>query len=340
MEVKIITNTAAWDLFVAQQPESLFVQYAAYAQFYCTLGEEGFVAGVYDNGILVGGSVVVSTHARRGNFLFLPYGPVIPEHQYTDIFGALMEFLRTYAQMHRYDFVRVSPFVGASSPIATLYARYGFRSAPIHMLAETTWLLDIQKTDDELMAGMKKNHRNLIRRCEREGVRIVQTTDTAALQRLNDMHDATAAKHNFHRFSRAYIESEFAAYVQSGDAVIFEAYLPDGTLDASSVIMFGGTMGAYRHSASRNTNPKIPTSYLIQWHAIIEARRRGKITYNFWGIAPDGASASHPFAGITHFKKGFGGYPKDLLHCVDLPVTWRYFQTWIVETARRIKRGF
>jgi lipid II:glycine glycyltransferase (peptidoglycan interpeptide bridge formation enzyme) len=208
------------------------------------------------------------------------------------------------------------------------------------MLAETTWLLDVQHTDDELFAGMKKNHRNLIRRCEREGVRIVQTTDTAALQRLNDMHDATAVKHNFHRFSRTYIDAEFAAYARAGDAVIFEAYLPDGTLDASSIIMFAGTMGAYRHSASRNTNPKLPTSYLIQWHALTESRRRGKTAYNFWGIAPDDAPGSHPFAGITHFKKGFGGYHKDLVHCMDLPITWRYWQTWVVETVRRIKRGF
>ena len=165
-------------------------------------------------------------------------------------------------------------------------------------------------------------------------------TDDAALARLNDMHDITAGKHNFHRFSHDYITKEFKTYSERGEALVFEAHLPDGTHDASSIMMYGGTMGAYRHSASMNFNPKLPSSYLIQWEAIKEARKRGKKEYNFWGIAPDGARASHPFSGITHFKKGFGGYQKDLLHCQDLPLTPHYWKLWFVETFRRFRRGF
>jgi len=62
--------------------------------------------------------------------------------------------------------------------------------------------------------------------------------------------------------------------------------------------------------------------------------------YNFWGIAPDGSSPKHPFAGITHFKKGFGGKQIDLLRCQDLPLAPKYYINWGVETLRRLKRGF
>ena len=62
--------------------------------------------------------------------------------------------------------------------------------------------------------------------------------------------------------------------------------------------------------------------------------------YNFWGVEPKDASASHPFSGIGHFKRGFGGFQEDLLHCQDLPITKKYWVNWIVETIRKRKRGF
>ena len=120
---------------------------------------------------------------------------------------------------------------------------------------------------------------------------------------------------------------------------MFDAYLPDSSLDSSAIIMYYGSMAAYRHGASLNINKKLPTSYLLQWEAICEAKKRGIKYYNFWGIAPEN-SPKHPFHGITHFKKGFGGYSRELMHCHDLPITNKYYINWFVESIRRIKRGF
>ncbi len=117
-------------------------------------------------------------------------------------------------------------------------------------------------------------------------------------------------------------------------------YLPDGTLDSGAVIMSYGTMACYRHGASLGLDKRVPTSYLVQWRAIQEAKRRGCHWYNLWGVAPEGSSKKHPFFGITHFKKGFGGVQKDLLHCQDLPLRPGYWVNWTIETIRRMKRGF
>jgi lipid II:glycine glycyltransferase (peptidoglycan interpeptide bridge formation enzyme) len=71
--------------------------------------------------------------------------------------------------------------------------------------------------------------------------------------------------------------------------------------------------------------------------------------YNFWGIAPLRSSGSpnsqfpipkHPFAGVTTFKTGFGGELLELEHCMDLPLSKKYFLTWGIETVRKWRRGF
>ena len=340
MKINIIKNIQEWDEFLSTQDNVLFTQYSAYGKFYEKQGEKFWIIGVYnDSEKLIGGSLVVSTHAKRGNFLFLPYGPII-DYNDEQVFKKLMHFIIDLARREECDFVRVSPFIDDTNNHQKLFKSNSFRKAPIHMLAETTWLLDITSDEDDLLMNMKKNHRNLIRRCLREEVRVVKVVDDKSLKRLNDLHDITAQKHNFHRFPREYINNEFNSFVNEGGALIFEAYLPDGTLDASSIIMFAGSMGAYRHSASLNIDRKLPTSYLIQWQAILETKKRGLKVYNFWGIAPNGSSKKHPFAGITHFKKGFGGYQKNLLPCQDFPLTSKYWLTYIIESLRRIRRGF
>lgn len=339
MFVKIISTPLDWDNFFKKQEFTPFVQSSKYIDFYSSIEEKGFILGIFDENTLVGGSVIVTTHAKRGNFLYLPYGPILPPNKTDEALKIFIDFLKKYSKKNGFDFIRVSPFLESTKENRQLFANVGFRPAPMHVLAENTWLLDITSDEETLLKNMNKNHRNLIRRCEREGVIIKKSIDSKKLLNLGTLLETTAKRHNFIRFSDRYIQSEFKAFLPN-DVMLFEAYLPDGSLDGSAVILFYGTMAAYRHSASLNLNSKLPSSYLLQWQVIQEAKKRGLKWYNFWGIAPENASKEHPFFGITHFKKGFGGQKKDLLHCQDLPISSKYWFNFIIESIRRIKRGF
>jgi len=340
MQIKQVENKTEWEKFVLAQPSTIFVQSYKYGEFYEKMGENSWIFGIYNENKLIGGSLVVSTHAKRGDFLYLPYGPLLPEKEGREALQKLTKFLKKFAKENKYSFIRVSPFIDETAETKRMFRKSGYRNAPIHVLAESTWLLDLQKSDEDLLMDMKKNHRNLIRRCERDGVKIEKTSDIKDLKKFNKLHDETAKRHNFHRFSDSYVEREFSVFNKDNEVILFNAYLPDGRLDSSSVIMFYGNMAAYRHSGSLGFDRKLPTSYLLQWEAIKEAKKRGIRYYNFWGIAPEDAHKKHPFKGITHFKKGFGGFQKDLLHCQDLPVSAKYWVTWVIETIRSFNRGF
>ena len=335
IQIKKIEIINEWEDFILTRLNTLFVQSVHYGEFYKKMDEQSWIFGIYENDKLVGGSLVVSTHAKRGNFLYLPYGP-IGDRGLKEFFN----FLRNHAEDNNFDFIRVSPFLDENNINKNLYSKLGFRNAPMHMLAETTWLLNLEQNETQLLKAMNKNHRNLIHRCEKEGVKIEIRNNIDDLKDFNRLHDETAKRHNFHRFSSDYITKEFSSFAPYNEALIMNAYLQNNELDSSAVIIFYGNMASYRHGASLNLNNKIPTSYLIQWEAIKEAKKRGIKFYNFWGIAPDNSSKRHPFYGITHFKKGFGGRQLDLLHCQDLPITWKYWLNWLVESIRKIKRGF
>jgi lipid II:glycine glycyltransferase (peptidoglycan interpeptide bridge formation enzyme) len=339
-EIKQITDKQEWEDFVKNHVYTLFVQSWNHGEFYKNLGEDFWIFGVYKRGVLVGGSLVLSTHAKRGDYLYLPYGPIIKDKNKTEILEILMSHIQKFAAKNNYDFIRVSPFNTDNKENSKQFKKLGFKKAPIHALAENTWLLDLEPTEEELLSNMKKNHRNLIRRCIKKGVKIEVSDDKKDLQEFNKILDETAKRHNFYRFPNEYVEKEFNTFVKDKQTKIFKAYLPDGRLDSIAIFMFYGNMAVYRHSGSLGLNKKLPTSYLIQWEVIKQAKKQGMHWYNFWGVAPDNAPKDHPFKGITHFKKGFGGFQKDLLPCHDLPITAKYWFNWIIETIRKKKRGF
>jgi len=342
MIVKLIEDKLKWENFVESQGNTLFVQSYNYGKFYESMGESSWIFGIFDdNGGLMGGSLVVSTHAKRGNFLYLPFGPILPETNKNKALFVFINHLKEFAQSkNEYHFIRVSPFMEDTEENRQAFKNNGFQNAPMHVLAETTWMLDLSPTEEELMMEMNKNHRNLIRRCIREGVGVEKTGSQESLEKFYKIYSQTAKRHKFYKFPKEYINKEFDIFSKNNQALSFSSNLPSGELDSSAIIIYYGSMAVYRHGASLGGDKKLPTSYLLQWEAILEAKRRGMRYYNFWGIAPEKSKKNHPFAGITHFKKGFGGFQKNLIHCQDLYLSPKYYINWCIETVRRLKRGF
>jgi lipid II:glycine glycyltransferase (peptidoglycan interpeptide bridge formation enzyme) len=67
-----------------------------------------------------------------------------------------------------------------------------------------------------------------------------------------------------------------------------------------------GEVATYLHGASSDDYREFMPNHLVQWEAILDAKRAGCTVYDFWGISPND-DPEHSWAGITRFKKGFGG---------------------------------
>lgn len=339
--VKKIEQKTDWEAFLRQQPYNIFVQSLYYGEFNRLMGDNAFVLGIYDQigdkKELVGGSLVVEINAKRGKFYYLPYGPILDyqnQSQLTEFFSELKKL----AEHNSVNFVRVSPFVPDDKQIRYNLKLQGFTKAPMHMIAEHTCILDLEREEVDILKEMNQNHRNLIRRAARDGVVIKTSQEVLDVKILHELLRVTAERHKFTPFSLKYLENEFKVFQNRGEAKLYFAY-HEGDLLGAAMIIFHGNSAVYRHGASSSVKTKIPSSYAIQWEAIQEAKTRGFKYYNFWGIAPEG-NKKHPFYGITHFKKGFGGFKLDLLPAHDLPINSKYWINWVIETIRKFKRGF
>jgi len=348
MIIQEIKDKNIWEDFVGSCFERTFLHSWNWGEFNRAMGNKIWRLGVYEqiaNGEsqmanLVGAALIVKIQAKRGTFLFCPHGPVI-KYQISNIkyqiSKALLDYLKNIAKDERADFIRVAPIWLESEENISIFKKLGFRKAPIHIHPEITWELNIELSEDELLKNMRKTTRYLIKKAQKDGVKIVQNKNSKTLEIFNKLYQETVNRHRFVPFSPNYIKNEFQSFLNDNQVSLFFAKYQNEII-VSAMIIFWQGIAFYHQGASSQKYPKIPASYLLQWEAIKEAKKRNCQTYDFWGIAPPNSKSSHRFAGVTLFKTGFGGEMKELVKTQDFPISSKYWFNFIVELARKKAR--
>ena len=68
--------------------------------------------------------------------------------------------------------------------------------------------------------------------------------------------------------------------------------------------------------------------HFLQWRQILEAKKRGKNRYDFWGID------EKKWPGVTRFKRGFGG--KEITYIGAWDLIYRPIWYKIYNLARKV----
>lgn len=339
LEVKTVDNKEEWDKFILSQPYQPFFQSWSWGEIQERLGNKILRLGVYDPSThsvnsgqassgLVGICQVAKIKAKRGCYFHLRHGPLLSN--FTKQFPRLLAQVIKQAKEEKMDFIRMSPLVEEKK-------FRGFRSSPIHnMDAENAWVLELNKSEEELLQEMRKTTRYLIKKGERSGLEVVKTSSQDDLKAFLRLYQKTAAKHGF--VPHQGIKEELEVFGKDNQAVLFLCRFKKRII-SGAIVIFYGNQAVYHHGA---TDPKfeyLSPSYLLQWEAIKEAKRQGKKFYNFWGVVPPD-KPHHPWQGLTLFKTGFGGHRVNFIHTQDLPLSLWYWKTFLIETIIRIRKGY
>lgn len=338
-EVENIGDREEWEHFLREQKPHSFLQSWQWGETNAQTGSKVFRVGIRRNDALIALALLIKIPAKRGSFILLPHGPVIaPSENQNDVTRAILARAAALAFVEGCTFLRVCPLARDTVGNRGIYKGMGFRGAPIHMHPELAWMLDITKPEEQLLKEMRKTTRYLIKKTEKDGVEIVQSANPEDIELFWPVYSATAERQSFTPFSKKDLRKEFELF-NAGDGALFFFGKQNGKIVAVAIIIFYNGQAFYHHSGSLSSGEGSNVSYLLQWRVIQEAKRRGCTLYNFWGISPEN-KPKHPWAGLSLFKKGFGGFAEEYLHAQDRPLTWKYVNNYIVETTRRIKRGF
>lgn len=340
MDIKPIQSQKQWDDFVIKN-NNTFLHSWAWGELNKKTEGDILRIGFYKDEILIGVALVVIISARRGRFFLVPHGPVIANNADVEkIIGELTNFIKKENARYKTIFLRISPIFENSSHNSKIFKNLKYKSAPIYMHAEDSWILKLNKSKEEILSNMRKTTRNLIRRSEKEDIKIVKDKSEKSLEEFYKLYKETVKKHSFTPFSYEFLRteiSEFEKYSPDSSANLYTAQWKGHVLSGAIIIYYGDS-AYYHHGANSLSHTKIPSSYALQYRAICDAMDNGKKIYNFWGITKS-KKKKHPWAGLTLFKTGFGGEEREYLHAYDLPFSRKYLFPYIIDKARMMKRG-
>lgn len=330
-----VTNKKEWEQFILSHPEANFLSSWNWIEYNRKLGKKVFPVGLFQNKKLVGALLFIKEESRRGNYLTIAGGPILNWEDKV-VVEAFVNESKRIGKLEQCVFLRVRPQIEDTETNRSLFQENGFREAPMHITADLTLQLDLDLSEEELLMQMRKTTRYEIRKADRVGVEVVQSRDPSDIKEFHKYHLWLAQKHNFVPFSYEMFYKQFETFVNDDQVVLFHAYKHKKLLD-TAFIMFYGKEAAYHYGISTPENRGLPGSYACQWEAIKEAKKRGMTRYNFWGIAPLD-KPNHRYAGLSVFKRGFGGREVAYLPAHDLPLSPLYTVVNLFETFRAKRR--
>lgn len=335
--VKKDIDKTEWEEFLKKHhPEVNFLHSWYWGEFQEKLGKKVVKIGFYKKEILAGVVLGIVEEARRGRYLTVPGGPII-DWDDQELVTVVFDEIKKIGIIEKCVFVRVRPQL-LEDEGEKLFGIYGFRKAPMHLHAELSNILDITKSEDEILSNMRKTTRYEIKKAMKIGVKVELSKDVSLIKKFYDLQIETAERQKFVPFSYSFFKKQFEVFFNNNMGLLYTATLGNEVL-AQAFVIFYGREADYHYGVSTQAGRKYPGAYLLQWEAIREAKRRGLRRYNFWGVAPEGA-LSHRFYGVSVFKRGFGGEDVAFLHARDLVIDkWKYGLDYIIELLRKKNRG-
>ena len=330
------TSRNTWDDFVKSHPESNFLQSWDFYEFHRLRGKRIVRRLAMDGEKIVSAYAGVVETAKRGTYLAIAGGPIM---NWTDkkLVKAVFEDIKTVGKKTNCVFVRVRPQLELSDKSLKLMAELGLKRAPMYLSVEYAGVLDLTKSEEEILARASQGFRRKLRKAEKNEIEISADTDDVAIKEFCRLEKLHAERQKYVAFSESFLTKQYEAFRENNEVIIYTAK-KDGETLAQNFMIFYGPEASYHYGVSSESGTKYSAAPLLHMEAMREARKRGCTRYNLWGIVePD--EVNHRFYGVSEFKRSFGCEELRYTPAHDLIIKPAKYQiTKLVETARKKHR--
>ena len=322
-----------WDKFVTSHPEANFLQSWDFYEFHKSRGNTVVRRIAMDGKKIIAAYAGVVEAAKRGRHLAIAGGPILDWTNKT-LVKEIFADMKSEGEKNHCVFVRVRPQLERSEKAFKLFADLGLKKAPTFLSVEYAAILDLNKSEEEIIKGMHRRIRYAVNNARNKGFTIEKSQDPKDIHEFYKIELATAKRQEFVAFSEDFLTKQFAAFAKNNEAVLYTAKY-EGQILAQNFMIFYGNEASYHYAVSTELGTKMSGSPILHVEAMRDARERGIKRYNLWGIVGEDEK-SHRFYGVSFFKRGFGGDELKYLPAHDLIISpMKYQKTKLIETVRK-----
>jgi len=260
----------------------------------------------------------VSFLGLKFTVLYAPKGPTL-DWKNAEIVSQTLDSLQVLARDQKAIFVKIDPDVllGTGIPgteeeqpnldglaLQEELTKRGWGFSQDQIQFRNTVLIDLQQSENVLLAAMKQKTRYNIRLAARKGV-TVREGRLDEMSMLYGMYAQTAVRDDFVIRHEEYYLNTWRAFMKAGMAKFLVAEVQNEPIAALIIFHFNGT-ARYMYGMSTEQFRELMPNYLLQWEAMRLSKQQGCHTYDMWG-APDVFDQSDSMWGVFRFKQGFNG---------------------------------
>ncbi|MSR85319.1 peptidoglycan bridge formation glycyltransferase FemA/FemB family protein [Candidatus Uhrbacteria bacterium] len=326
-----MTDQKIWDGFVMSQPWAQFTQSWMWGEFQKSQGHKVKRFFLVGAGLSRPGQgdpaptmaiQLIQYKKRFSGYWFAPRGPIFATHTHQDLrqsFRICLEEILKQKLAGQTLFYRFEPAIRLKQGHGMMPRRLRRN----HMMSpSSTILIDLKKSEEELLVAMHPKTRYNIRVAEKHGVMVREGKTSQDFASFLTLLNETAERDQFDPHGARYLQALWDFLSPSGMAQVCFAERDGIPLAANLEIGYGDTL-TYLHGASSSSARELMAPYALHWDTIKTAKSEDFHFYDLWGCNPESKAAFYykpSWEGITRFKLGWGGERVDLIGTWDLPI--------------------
>jgi len=252
-----------------------------------------------------------------GKYFYIPRGPI---YNKSSIFN---EQLISLAKENGDGWIRIEPATEKILNDIKNSLNYKITKAPHDMQPRESLIIDISKSEEDLLSEMKAKTRYNINLAIKKGVTIkkIDRLDSGSRHRRIDSAGMTKYLKEFLRLTNimakrqdivVHPENYYQKMIEAipGDVLKLYAAAYEDQIIAANLVIFFGDVCIYLHGASDDNYRNVMAPYLLQWRQIQDAKAAGCKKYDFGGVSTNDQPEKKKkiivkWSGITRFKTGF-----------------------------------
>jgi serine/alanine adding enzyme len=160
--------------------------------------------------------------------------------------------------------------------------------------------LDLTRTHEQLLAGLRKTARQELRRAERAKLVVRPASGQTEIEKFLELYLRLAGRKKFSADSPIHLRRVLRWILdQPSRGTLLLAQ--DGATTAGGAVILRTAKCCWYVWGASDKYPQFSAGHALQWHALLWAQSQGCTEYDFGGYTPGATS------GPAWFKEGFGG---------------------------------
>lgn len=243
---------------------------------------------------------------------YLPKGPA-PDKD-------LAEALRKIGKENNCALIKVEPDVLQVTG-DRLQITGDFVRSPKPLFTKYNFILDLTKSENQILKEMHPKTRYNIRLAEKKGVVVKESANEQALEEYLNLYFETTNRQGYHGHNIQYHKKVWSTLKRAGMIRFLIAYYQGEPLTAWMLVNFKDTL-YYPYGGSSNNHREVMASNLVAWEAIKLGKRLKLKEFDMWGALNPNPDPKDSWYGFHRFKQGYGGKLVEYIGTFDLVFNW------------------